>query len=252
LSADGQFWQAPVTPGTPGVLSNSQCSIDAGASAVTASGNDMIMSLAMTFAPSFSGAKDLLMRADSLSGPSSGWTNQGTWTAPSQSMASAATPAALVTAAPATVLPASGAGYQQTFNLQYSDAAGAADLSTVWTAFAPNNDRAFSTRGCTAYYDQTQNLLFLATDDNDFSQSAPVGANAVLVNSQCAIDASAVRVSASGTDLLLVLPVTFTPAYAGSKSIYENSVSAGGTSTGWALQGSWIVPQERVTPPAQH
>ena len=251
LSADGAFWQAPVKPGSPGVLSNSQCSIDAGASGVTASGNDLILSLAMTFASSYSGGKNLFMRSDSSSGASSGWSNNGTWTALSQTLGSGASPIAPQAPAAVSVVPLSGAGYGQTFDLQYFDAAGAADLSTVWVSFAPDSARAFATIGCTAYYSQQQNLLYLVTDENDYIQSAAPGAPAVLRNGQCSIDAAAARVTASATNLTLVLPVTFTSAYAGSKSVYMNEVSADGTSAGWTMRGSWSVPQERLPPPVQ-
>ena len=172
LSGDGEFWQAPVTPGTAGVLSNSQCSIDVGASGVTALGNDLILSLAMTFASSYGGSKNLFMLADSSSGASSGWSNNGTWTVLSQPSGSTASPTVTQTLAAAAVIPSSGSGSVQTFALQYSDAAGAADLSTVWASFAPSSTRAFSLVGCTAYYSQQQDLLYLVSDENDYVQSA--------------------------------------------------------------------------------
>jgi hypothetical protein len=249
LSADGEFWQAPAKPGAPAVLSNSQCSIDVGASGVTASGNDLILSLAVTFNSSYSGTKNLFMRADSLSEASSGWSNKGTWTALPQASGSPASPSALQTQAAASVSPVSGAGYHQTFDLQYFDAAGAADLSTVWASFAPNSARAFPIGGCTAYYNQQQNLLYLVTDDNDFGQSAAPGTPTLLVNRQCSIDVGAARVTTSGINLTLVLPVTFAASYGGSKSIYLNQVSADGTSAGWTVEGSWSIPQERPQTP---
>jgi hypothetical protein len=150
------------------------------------------------------------------------------------------------------VVPLSGAGYRQTFDLQYSDAAGAADLSTVWVSFAPDSARVLTILGCTAYYSQPQNLLYLVTDENDYTQSAAPGAPAVLANGQCSINAAATRVTASGTSLTLVLPVTFTPAYGGSKSIYMNAVPADGISAGWTAQGSWSVSQERLPLPPRH
>jgi hypothetical protein len=251
LSADGAFWQAPAAPGSPVILSNSQCSIDVGASAVTASGNDMILNLAMTFAPSYSGAKNLFMRADSSSGASSGWSKNGTWTSPSAASGAASTPVVTPALAAVAVVPSSGAGYRQTFDLQYSDAAGATDLATVWASFAPNSARAFPLFGCTVYYNQQQNLLYLASDEDDYIQSAAPGASAVLVNSQCSIDVGASSVTSSGTALTLALEVVFAPTYGGDKTIYMNEVSSDGISAGWTPQGSWSVPEARLSAPVQ-
>jgi hypothetical protein len=89
------------------------------------------------------------------------------------------------------------------------------------------------------------------TDENEYTQSAAPGAPAILINSQCSINAAATRVTASGTGLTVALPVTFTSAYGGSKSIYMSAFSASATSAGWTVEGSWSVPQERLPPPTQ-
>jgi hypothetical protein len=74
----GTAW-LPGTPGTAGTLQNSQCSINVGATTVVSSGNNVTLSIPMTFTPSFAGAKQVWMYALG-STASSGWQQRGTWT----------------------------------------------------------------------------------------------------------------------------------------------------------------------------
>jgi hypothetical protein len=85
-------------------------------------------------------------------------------------------------------------------------------------------------------------LFFL--NDAGTTWSAPVapGTAITLSNSQCSVNVGAASMTASGVDLILNLPVTFTSAYNGSKGIYMYAASAGGTASGWTDQGSWLVP----------
>src|SRR5205807_6715855 len=45
------------TLGSPGAMSNSQCTVDSVASSVSTSGNNLTLTLALTFKPAFNGAK---------------------------------------------------------------------------------------------------------------------------------------------------------------------------------------------------
>jgi hypothetical protein len=79
LADDAGHWPAPLTPGSAGTLQNSQCTLDAGTSSVSASGNTLTLKLALSF--KVSGAKNIYMEAQNAS-LDSGWAQRGTWTAP--------------------------------------------------------------------------------------------------------------------------------------------------------------------------
>ena len=101
--------------GVAGTLSNSQCSINAGAATVTTSGMNLTWNLPVTFTTAYAGAKGIDMYAAGSGGANSGWQLMGSWDAPP-------------TLGPSTisVTPGSGSGAQQTFALQYGDTLGAA------------------------------------------------------------------------------------------------------------------------------
>jgi len=75
-------WSNPVVLGTPGgTLSNSQCQINvAGANISGSSGNDLSLSLPITFFPAFGGVKIVSMNATDHAFNSLGWQRAGSWT----------------------------------------------------------------------------------------------------------------------------------------------------------------------------
>ena len=76
---DGSDWLPSVRIGSAGTAVNSKCSIDAGAVKVETKGNELAVTLPVTFAAAFKGAKKVWVVA---SGPRnhSGWQERGTWT----------------------------------------------------------------------------------------------------------------------------------------------------------------------------
>jgi hypothetical protein len=215
------------TVGTAGTLSNSQCSINAGAATVTTSGSDLTLNLPVTFTAGYAGAKNTYMYA-SGSSAASGWQAMGSWTVPATS-----TPTTL------SVTPSSGSGLQQTLALQYFDPLGATDLSSVWAWFTSNF--AVTSNTCLVYYSRAANLLFLYNDAGTGALSATLGAAGTLSNSQCSINAGAATVTTSGANLTLNLPVTFSAGYAGAKTTYMYAWGSSAIS-GWQTMGSWAVP----------
>jgi hypothetical protein len=237
LNDAGTVW-SPAAPGTAVTLSNSQCSVNMSAASVAATGTNLILNLPMTFTSAFNGSKSIFMYAASVSGAVSGWQQEGSWTVPQPAVAPITGPVLLATS----VAPLSGSGVQQTFALQYADSAGATDLSTVWVWFTSNFGP--STNTCMLYYARATNQLFFLNDAGT-TWSSPVapGTAITLSNSQCSVNVGAASVTATGTDLILNLPMIFSSAYEGSQSIYTYSASAGGAVSGWQPEGSWTVPQ---------
>ena len=81
LNDAGTAWSSPVTPGVAVTLSNSQCSVNAAAASVIASGTNLTVNLPVTFAAGYAGAKGAYMYAAGSSA-NSGWQAMGTWTVP--------------------------------------------------------------------------------------------------------------------------------------------------------------------------
>jgi hypothetical protein len=81
LATDAGAWQGSLTVGASGTMANSQCTVNAGASSVTASGNNLTLNLAVTFTSGFAGAKNIFMEVQNAT-QDSGWSQFGAWTVP--------------------------------------------------------------------------------------------------------------------------------------------------------------------------
>jgi len=216
--------------GAAGTLSNSQCSITAGAATVTTSGTNLTLNLPVTFTAAYAGAKTTYMYAAGSSA-ASGWQPMGSWTVPA-------------TSAPPTtvsVTPSGGSGLQQTFALQYADPLGATDLTSVWVWITGNFNSVSVADTCLVNYARVANQLFLYNDAGTSGSFATPGVAGTLSNSQCSINAGAATVTTSGTNLTLDLPVTFTAAYAGAKTTFMYAAGSNAAS-GWQMMGNWTVP----------
>jgi hypothetical protein len=62
-----------------GTISNSQCTINLAMSTASASGNNLTLTLAITFTQSFNGAKRTYMLGNTNGGTSTGWIQRGVW-----------------------------------------------------------------------------------------------------------------------------------------------------------------------------
>jgi hypothetical protein len=81
LATDAGAWQGFLTIGTAGTMQNSHCTVDAGASSVTSSGNNLTLNLALSFNAGFAGAKNIYMEVQNAT-LDSGWAQRGAWTVP--------------------------------------------------------------------------------------------------------------------------------------------------------------------------
>jgi hypothetical protein len=82
LTDAGTSWKGAVTMGATGTVQNSQCAISGVDSSVAAEGNKVIVRLALTFKPFFTGPKTLFANAIRPHGLDTGWKNLGAWSAP--------------------------------------------------------------------------------------------------------------------------------------------------------------------------
>ncbi len=73
-------WIGPMTPGGSGAVTNSQCTLTAAGSSISASGNSLTMTVTATFVASFAGPKTIYTRATDRAGLASDFVQGGTWT----------------------------------------------------------------------------------------------------------------------------------------------------------------------------
>ena len=95
---------------------------------------------------------------------------------------------------------------------------------------------------CQVSYNRAANTLNLLNDAGTGWMSGMVGASDTLQNSACSLALVSSAVTFSGTTLTLSLPVTFSPAFMGTKNIDLFAANAVGVDSGWQTRGSWIVP----------
>jgi phospholipase C len=75
----GTGYLGPLTLGSSGTLQNSQCTINAGNSSASASGNILTLNIAISFTPAFGGSKNTYGWVENNANTSSGWITLGTW-----------------------------------------------------------------------------------------------------------------------------------------------------------------------------
>ena len=224
LMDDAGVWGSPVALGS-GTLSNSQCTLNLASTTAQQNGDLLVVSASVTFSASFTGLKNIYMLATSASGGiSTSWIQRGTWV-----------PSGV---AAISVTPSSGSDFGQAFTLQYSDSQGASDLTSARVRFGATNDGPGS---CTARYNATNGSVGLLNDAGTAWTDGTMGSGS-LANSQCTLNLGSSSAQAVGTNLRVILDITFSPSFSGLKQIYMLAAGAGGANTGWLSRGTWTVP----------
>jgi hypothetical protein len=234
LANDAGAWQGPVTVGSTGTLSNSQCSVNAGSSSVSASGTTLTLNLAISFQAAFAGAKGIFMEVQSAT-QDSGWSNLGSWTVTSGGGGSGGSSGP---PAPVSVTPNSSSGSSQTFAFTFTDPNGATDIVSTQMDI---NAQLSATNACYFYYSRASNALYLASDAGAWQGPVTIGSAGTLANSQCSVNAGTSSMSVSGNTLTLNLAVSFEAGFAGAKNIYMEVQNATQDSS-WSPHGAWTVP----------
>jgi Bacterial Ig-like domain (group 3) len=135
------------------------------------------------------------------------------------------------------VTPSSGSGISQTFQYLFSDASGATAIKSVRTLIGTGTANAGS---CQFMYDVASNMLSVMKDDGSgWGSSQLLGVSGSIGNSQCSVNTGVSNAILSGNYLTLNLATTFTPSFAGTRSIYMLAVDVTGFSTGFKSKGTW-------------
>jgi hypothetical protein len=214
-----------VALGGPGTLQNHQCTVNAAASGVALSGNNLTLTLALSFKPGYAGAANIYGYATTVGGLNSGWQKLGAWTVTTASQA-------------VSVTPASGAGVSQTFTLVFADPNGAADLTSAQVIV---NTSVSGVSSCYVWVDPVNRGVYLTNDGYTSWPGMALGAAGTLQNSQCAVNVAASSVALAGNNLTVTLSLSFKAGYTGGKNVYGYATTAGGLNSGWQNLGSYGV-----------
>jgi hypothetical protein len=241
----GTAWQGPELMSQAGTLSNSQCTVDLGASSVSISGNNLTLNLAFTFTSSFAGTEQIWMCANNTAVASS-WVQEGSWTVPGKSTP----PASGSQISAVSVTPNSGTGTGVTLSEVYSDTAGGNDITKVYTFLRGSYANYPVSGACYLLWDKATNDVFLANDAGTAWLGPMLMAQTgTISNSQCTLNLGASSIFVSGNNLTLNLALTFTSSFSGTQQIWmcANNATANGS---WAQEGTWTVPAASTPPPA--
>ncbi|MFB3778148.1 MAG: glycoside hydrolase domain-containing protein [Bryobacteraceae bacterium] len=160
---------------------------------------------------------------------SAGSTSSGTW---SFKTAAAASDLPL---GPVSVTPSSGAGLIQTFTFTFSAPKGLQNANVLI------NSSASGQNACWFNYNAPSRSVSLASNNSSSWSYAALGSATTLQNSQCALQVGNIRVTSSGSQTTLIVPVNFSPSFAGTRNIYLRLQDTAGTMTSFTRLGSWIV-----------
>jgi hypothetical protein len=232
LYGDGGFFIGPVTPGTvSNALQNAFCAIDTQHSSAVVGAAGLTLNAAVVFKAS--GARNVYMRTLNALAMDTGWVQKGTWTA---------------TAAPLetmTILPSSGSGSTQTFQLTYPAPSGFGGISFGWVQFLV---AAASDGGgqpfCFLHYDRGGNGLWMYSSDvgTFVGPVAPGVASTTLSSSACSINTAGTTVNFVAGNLVLNVPVTMKAPMSGAKKTFMRTLDVLTRDTGWLQSGTWTIP----------
>lgn len=220
----GNTWlSAAIGSGT--VLNNGLCSTPASAVTVSTTASAMSVVFPVTFSPSFPGAKTVYANATDSAGLGAGWPQVGSWLATAASAPTVVAPT-----------PSAGSGLAQSFSFPFNDANGAGDIATIYILF---NTTVSAADGCYFRFNRADNTISLFRDSDAAMLPVTLGVNTTVENTNCSINGAAASVAAAGNTLTLVVPITFKPAFYGTRGIFGSVTDFGNLSSGWQSVGSW-------------
>ena len=202
------------------------------------SGNNLTLTLAITFSGNFSGNKVVYLSAQDKSNSNSGWQALGTWRVPFSASGSIT----VVSLTPPSGVAASGTA--QPFTAVLTDTKGAGDFGVVNLLV---NNFIDGRQACYLAYAASTNALFLVDDAGDaggpFAGSMALNGGASSVqNSQCSVNGTGSSAVTNGATLTLTLNITFKSPLAGNRIVWVAGRDAsGGNNTDWQAMGTWTV-----------
>ncbi|SPF56878.1 conserved hypothetical protein [Candidatus Sulfopaludibacter sp. SbA4] len=219
-------------PGT-GSVSNSQCSITGAGSLVSATGNSLTLTLPITFTPAFAGNKVAYLSAQDT-GANSGWSALST-----VSVAGAALTGPSVTG----VTPVHTTGFTATDTFMFTDTNGFQDIAVANVLINGSIDGRHGCFLALVPISATSVSVLLVDDAGDAGgpySGMVIPGNGSVSNSQCSITGALSLVNASGNNLSVTLPITFTQGFAGNQVVYL-AARSNAANSGWQAVGTAAV-----------
>ena len=210
-------------------IENNQCKLLSSNTYVA--GNNLTVSVNISFKPAFAGAKSIWLLSEDLAGVQTvgSWQSRGTWTV------TGINTAPMVVSAVTT----SGSGALQNFQFTYSDVNGFTDLRRGLFLF---NSTLNNTGACFGEFNRLTGNVGLVNDAGSGWSYAPISNTMALQNSQCQIMSAAYF--GSGNVMTLIVQIAFKPAFNGAKALYlldEDQSNAQNNNGNWVSFGTWTV-----------
>lgn len=223
----------PLTPGSAGTLSNSQCTIYGTGSGVTATtATDITLALRMGLNGAFaSTAQNVYVWITDVAATGTGWVQMATWS--------------LVAPQPPTYVsgsPSSSAASLHTSTFTARDQNGATDIQRIY--FLVNTSPSTPQNVCHGFYDRPSNAIYLFNDAlTVLNGPLTPGSAGTLSNSQCTIYGSgSVVTTTTATDITLALRMGLNGTFAATaQNVYVWITDAAGTGTGWVQMATWAI-----------
>jgi trimeric autotransporter adhesin len=223
---DGSGLIGPITPGSTSTITNGACSVTG--LTVAGTGNQLTVTVPMTFTAPFRGNTAISMVAYSQSGLSSSARVLGSYNINS-----------LINSPPTvdSVTPSSGSGISPTFSFQSSDPNGYQDLGTEYMVFSPPSP---SNGACALVYNNsTSQLSIFKQDGSGLIGPITPGSTSTITNGACSV--TGLTVTGTGNQLTVTVPMTFTAPFRGNTAVSMVAYSQSGLSSGARTLGSYNI-----------
>lgn len=254
LNDAGSAWSSPIKAGS-GKAKNSQCTFLGKGASGAASGTNLTVNIPLTFASTYSGAKNVYLLAIDQSGQNSGWQQLGMWTVPGSGGGGSGGGGTSGSGVPvcnpqgacvASLMPATGSGTSGTFTGTFTDTNGANQLYLAYLLFLPTpNVVQYTAAGsCLVEYNRISNAVRLINDaGNNWLpgvSGTPLTAGGTLSNSHCTLNVGLSSVQINGNTLTLAAALTFSSNFTGTLATFLQAFDVNGAYTGLTQFGNWI------------
>jgi hypothetical protein len=198
----------------------------------------MSVTVPVTFLTTLGPVLGTFLQAQDVNGVWTGMTQMGNWVIPGA-------PPVRTGPAIVSITPLSAAGSNVTYAITANDPLGSSGIDTINLLIS---DRIVGGSPCHVIYFPQTNIINLVNDTgNGFVSPTGVtpGTTGFLSNGRCQVNTAASAVSASGTNVTVTVPLTFsTLTFAGSKGVWGNAFNrqVNQLTSHW-VQGATLVVQ---------
>jgi uncharacterized protein (TIGR03437 family) len=144
--------------------------------------------------------------------------------------------------------PFQGSGPNATLTLVYSHPNGWPAIQSAELIVNPRWESTQRSGGCYVKYAPITGLFTLIADDgNGVAGTTVPGSTTNVSNSQCTLNAAGSSATGNGSDLTLVVALTFSASFGGQRHIWMQASDYNNLSTNWLVYGVWFPTQTTVS-----